>query len=379
MDALEVAGTDSPGFLFATCQIGAERALKCELQRDWPAFRFAYSRPGFLTFKLPPGAVVADDLNLGCIFARSWAFSLGKVTAAELLQRACGVWRLAGELDCDALHVWQRDVARPGWRGFEPHVTPAAVQAEMAIRGNWPPGQGVQLARHPRVAQPAQRVLDCVLVEADEWWVGWHRARGVESCYPGGMLDLEQPPDAVSRAYLKMAEALEWSALPIAAGEKIIELGCAPGGTAQALLDRGLLVIGIDPAKVDDRLLANANFTHVRKYAADVRRREFRGIAWLTADMNVAPQTTLDEVEAIVMHPSVNVRGLLLTLKLLDWNMAADIPRQIERVRGWGYDRVEARQLVHNRQEFCLMALRTRQRRRRRATAPRTTRLKRRR
>src|SRR6186997_3062423 len=48
----------SPSFIFATCQVGAEPALKTELARVWPDFKFAYSRPGFLTFKVPPVAVV---------------------------------------------------------------------------------------------------------------------------------------------------------------------------------------------------------------------------------------------------------------------------------------------------------------------------------
>ena len=38
--------------------------------------------------------------------------------------------------------------------------------------------------------------------------------------------------------------------------------------------------------------------------------------------MNVAPRYTLDAVEAIVTHPEVNIRGLLLTLKLPDWDLA---------------------------------------------------------
>ena len=86
----------------------------------------------------------------------------------------------------------------------------------------------------------------------------------------------------------------------------------APGGASQALLARGLLVTGIDPAQVDPRVLSHPNFTHVRKRAADVRRREFRGVTWLTADMNVDPQATLDAVAAIVTYPTVEIRGLLL-------------------------------------------------------------------
>jgi 23S rRNA (cytidine2498-2'-O)-methyltransferase len=72
--------------------------------------------------------------------------------------------------------------------------------------------------------------------------------------------------------------------------------------------------------------------------------------------MNVAPQYTLDTVEAIVAHPEVEIRGLLLTLKLLDWSLAAEIPNYLDRIRSWGYRDVKVRQLSHNRQEVCVCA-----------------------
>jgi 23S rRNA (cytidine2498-2'-O)-methyltransferase len=355
------AGADPPaaGFLFVTCQVGAEAALKGEMQRRWPSFRFAYSRPGFLTFKLPPEASLDDTFGLDCVFARAWGFCLGKVSAKSLEERVAGVWQLAGDVPFAALHVWQRDLAKPGFRGFEPHVTPAALQAEAALRDAWPPGEGVAPAPHARTVAPGQRVLDCILVEPEEWWVGWHRATAGPSCFPGGVRDLALPEHAVSRAYLKLQDALAWSELPIERAQHIVELGCSPGGASQALLDRGLLVTGIDPAEVDEQVLSNPHFTHVRKRADDVRRREFRGVHWLAADMNVAPQTTLDTVEAIVTHEAVNIRGLLLTLKLLDWDMADAVPEYLERIKRWGYGSVRARQLAHHRQEFVVAALRT--------------------
>ncbi len=42
--------------------------------------------------------------------------------------------------------------------------------------------------------------------------------------------------------------------------------------------------------------------------------------------MNVAPNFTLDAIEAIVIHPEVNIRGMLLTLKLPEWRLASAIP-----------------------------------------------------
>jgi 23S rRNA (cytidine2498-2'-O)-methyltransferase len=107
---------------------------------------------------------------------------------------------------------------------------------------------------------------------------------------------------------------------------------------------------------MDPRVLANPNFAHWKMRGADVRRREFRKVRWLVADMNVAPSYTLDTVEAIVKHSQVDVKGLLMTLKLLEWSLAAEIPAYLERVRSWGYAEVAARQLHHNRQEICVSA-----------------------
>lgn len=364
MDSHQADALAAPQFVFVTCQVGAERALKSEVARRWPAFHFAYSRPGFLTFKLPPGFQPPDDFDLDLVFARSWGFSLGKLDDAELFKRAAGVWRLAHGRRFDALHVWQRDTAKPGWRGFEPGVTDAARAAQAEIEQARPAALRKQ-APLPSLAEIGQTVLDCVLVEPDQWWVGWHRARGDASRYPGGLNELTLPTTAVSRAYLKMVEALDWSGLPLERGQTVAELGCAPGGASQALLARGLRVIGVDPAEVDPVVLADERFTHIRKRATDVRRREFRGVTWLAADMNVAPETTMDAVEGIVTHEAVNIRGLLLTLKLLEWEMADLLPEYLQRIRSWGYRDVRARQLTTNRQDVCVAALRSKSKSRR--------------
>jgi len=73
--------------------------------------------------------------------------------------------------------------------------------------------------------------------------------------------------------------------------------------------------------------------------------------------MNVAPNYTLEAVEQIVTHPQVNVRGMLITLKLLDWKLAEQVPEYLDRVRSWGFNVVRARQLRYNRQEVCVSAL----------------------
>jgi 23S rRNA (cytidine2498-2'-O)-methyltransferase len=184
------------------------------------------------------------------------------------------------------------------------------------------------------------------------------------SRWPGGVPKIELPAEAVSRTYLKTAEALLWSRLPVEPGDRCVELGSAPGGSSQALLERGLRVIGIDPAEMDPAVLEHPNFTHIRARTAALKRDEFRGIRWLTVDSNVAPVHTLDAVEDIVTNDQVHVRGMLLTLKMPDWSLAEAIPEYLERVRSWGYHYVNARQLAFDRQEICVAALRRRELRR---------------
>jgi 23S rRNA (cytidine2498-2'-O)-methyltransferase len=168
---------------------------------------------------------------------------------------------------------------------------------------------------------------------------------------------IKLPAEAVSRAWLKMEEALRWSRLPIPRDARVAEIGSAPGGASQALLARGYTVTGIDPADMAPAVLQHPRFTHIRKRSTQVRRREFRKIRWLTVDMNVAPSYTLTAVEAIVTHPQVNVRGLLLTLKLPQWKLAEHVSEYLERIRSWGYNQVRARQLQHDRREICVAAL----------------------
>lgn len=361
---------DAPQFLFVTCQLGAERAVKQEVAREWPAFRFAYSRPGFLTFKLPAGERVAEDLNLRSVFARACGFSLGKTTAVDLADRAANALKVAAGRQYKQLHVWQRDPLEMGHHGFEPGMTEEVREAEGALRHAMesqaaapltlpaPRGGGVETRTSP--LHRGDLVLDCILVEPTEWWIGYHVVTTVQSRWPGGIFTIEPPADMVSRAYIKMREALAWSRLPVKRNDVVAEIGSAPGGSSQALLEKGLKVIGIDPAEMDERVLANPRFTHIRKRGHEVRRRQFRGVRWLTADINVAPAYTLETVEKIVTHEAVDVEGLLLTLKLLDWKLADEVPDYLVRVKSWGYKHVLARQLSHNRQEICVAAMRER-------------------
>jgi 23S rRNA (cytidine2498-2'-O)-methyltransferase len=348
-------------FIFIVCQLGAEAALKQEVARRYPDLRFAFSRPGFLTFRLPE-PTRGGTFELRSTFARTWGFSLGKAAGTDAAELARAAWRTLGSQPpavglarFEHLHVWQRDRALPGDLGFDPGTGAAAAAAGERLIAERPRATLASL-RLNECAASGDLVLDVVLVEPHEWWLGWHRAESPETRWPGGVPIITAPADMISRAYLKIEEALRWSELPVESGDRCVEIGSAPGGSCQSLLERGCFVTGIDPAEMDARVLANPRFTHLRSRAKDVKRSAFGEFRWLVSDANVAPNYTLDTVEAIVTHTGIEIEGLVLTLKLTDPRFAAQLPLYNKRIRSWGYARVRARQLAFDRQEVCVVA-----------------------
>jgi len=361
----------TPQFLFAVCQCGAELPLKQEIAQGPIDARLAFSRPGFVTFKLDAPCETPEQFQLPATFARSFGFSLGKVQGGLTSDLVTQTWNLPAVQELLAtheiadLHVWQRDTAQPGERGFEPGPTELAQAVEQSLREQSPIEPLRAMPDSPRPPSRRNRwVLDVVLVEPGEWWIGCHRTTRRLDCWPGGVLPIKLPEHAVSRAHLKMQEALHWSALPVTRGDLCVELGCAPGGASQALLEYGLEVLGVDPAEVASELLEHPHFTHIRRRSLEVPHKQLRGVQWLAVDINAVPSYTLDAAEQIVTNDLTNIRGMILTLKLTDWKLAEDLPQLIERVRSWGYRDVRTRQLAFNRQEISLVALRSRGQRR---------------
>lgn len=352
-------------FLFICCQYGAEPALKSEIERMWPNLRFAFSRPGFVTFKHVGEKPFPPNVDLKSVFARTYGFSLGEIkgeTTADMAQAAC---ELAAGRTYQQLHVWPRDTAEPGHRGFIPGPTDATADVGIAVQtAAISAGLINDKVRINGIGRTDHKILDVIVVDENHWWLGHHSASSRVLRQPGGVFKTSLPEHAVSRAFLKMNEAIAWSQLPLAAGERIVEIGSAPGGASQALLERGMLVTGIDPSEMHEKVKSHENFTHVRKRGADLKRKEYEPYKWLAIDTNVAPTHTLDTADNIVNHETTNIRGMLLTLKLPEWTLCEEVGSYLERIRSWGFADVRARQLASNRQEICVAALRSKSERR---------------
>lgn len=360
-------------FLFAPCQVGAEKVLKTEVGRLYPDFRFAFSRPGFLTFKIPDGFCQPEerleliaDLSEQSIFARTASLSLGRIEVSEPTEIVKEAWRIIEEnrFFINRIHVFRRDPDVPGSQGFEPGSTPELLELHRMLFESAPNpkflGFGNISPDHPALL--GETILDLVQVDENRYFLGVHGVFdgcSIQAYYPGGVLPIRLPENAVSRAWLKFEEGLRWSGLPIDKHSRCLDIGAAPGGGSQALLARGTEVFGVDPGEMDPIVLKNPKFKHIRGRLNQTKRSLYKEARWLIADMNVAPNYTLDVLEDLVGRNDMKIRGMLFTLKLLHWDLVKTLPRCTERIRRWGFDDVRVKQLAFNRQEVMVSAQKT--------------------
>lgn len=357
------------GFLLVGCQGGAEEALCRRQQAVLPQVSKGVWRRGAVTFRLPeasadsPGFDPPDDFFPDLTFARAVIRSLGQAKGSTEQEQIDDLLGLAGTTSWDNVHAWVR--APRGATADEAAAQAAALRAKIleALQARRLLGRhALERIIDDPTAQPGDLVLDCIIDEegdspSQRLWVGWHRANTPPSQWPGGLYPVALPADKVSRAWLKLDEAIATFAIPLEPGQRAVELGCAPGGACQRLLEAGLSVTGIDPALVDARVAAHPRFEQRRMRARDVRLKELRGFDWVVADMNIDPTSTLEAVERVVTAPGSRPKGIIATLKLPEWSRAAGLPEWLSLFRGWGYAPT-ARQLSTGGREICVMALR---------------------
>lgn len=352
----------SPRFLFVCCQVGAEQTCKKELTDRYPGLRFAFSRPGFMTFKVVDPKIKMKTFRLWSTFARLWGWSAGKainddndLLATDMAEQ---ITALCKKTPLKSLHFWQRDTSQPGKGGFEPGISPVAHEASKRLvaklQSKFPDVQC------NKVSKAGERTICVVLVAPNEWWLGWHESSSTAQTWPGGAPLIQLPGSAVNRAWLKMNEAVMWSELPIHKGDVVAEIGSAPGGASQYLLSLGANVVAIDPAAMDATVVKDRRLKHIRRKARDVPKKDLESVRWLTIDINMPPSYTIEVIQDYVIERGLPVRGIIATLKLPDWKLATEIQTYRRQLEDLGFASVSTRQLAFNRQEICLVAVRKR-------------------
>jgi hypothetical protein len=332
----------SSQFLFVLCNSGAERALKLEVQAQGLDWRFSYQKKGFVTFKAPPQQppFTLSSLNQPIALARRLCISLGKSTTRQ---------------EAEALIV-----AAAGANTLIHHARYGDYKMEGVSDGQ---------ASTPKVLHEGQPIGTVVELGEGEFFAGLHLHGPFLSPDPAGDSATPMPERSPSRAWLKFEEAVRFFNLCFTTKDVVVEVGCAPGGVALALLERGISMVGVDPATMADCITPYAIadrasdqgkkpwFYHCRKPAALVGKRDLgRGVSWFMSDMNQSPGVIVREcVRFASMAPEI--RGALMTLKLTDLCQVVDKSQWFAPLLAAGFTVVRLQSLSVNHKELTLLAL----------------------
>jgi len=319
-------------FVFSLGNPGSENGLKQEVETMRLGWRSGYQRRGFVTFKADaPFSLESLDVQLAC--SRRLCLSFGKSATREEAVR---------QLESTSIihHA----------RYFERKMQGLPCEARL---------------------QPGQIIGTVVELGPEEFWAGIHRHTPFLSLDPAGDSGLVMPADSPSRAWLKLEEAVRFFGLDFTPADIVVELGCAPGGVVLALLRRGVSVIGVDPAKMADVVMAAAIanrdgtvgrepwFFHCRKPAALASKRDLgQGVTWFMSDMNQSPDVVLREC-ARFCKMAPEIRGVLITLKLTDIMQVVDKIRWFETLASMGFTHMRLQQLAVHHKEFSLLAMKS--------------------
>ncbi|TAJ95906.1 MAG: hypothetical protein EPO31_00335 [Gammaproteobacteria bacterium] len=144
----------------------------------------------------------------------------------------------------------------------------------------------------PTHIQPDTRVIQLCLTEMGLWH-GADAARDLSHPAPGGVGRYRLDPRSPSRSYLKIEEAFDLLGVEPRAGDRVVDLGAAPGGWTLAFLRRGCRVTAVDhgamriPAEYADRL------THRRENGLTFGLTDGQPVDWLACDMLIPPGPAL--------------------------------------------------------------------------------------
>lgn len=348
--------------LYCSVQPGFEDALATEVLDRYPGSQLREALPGWRVFALAAGNATekaeetAIDGAAPSRFARSWG---------QLLGRGTRPWESGAHAPLFAapfhFQAWSRKHSVPGARERNPVLIDVQLkepELRRAMRDARLPVLGAEL-----LPRPGEPVVSLIRVAPADWAWSYHRHAPGRIAHPGG--EHPWPPHAVpSRAYLKCQEAVEWSGEELLPGQQAVELGCAPGGAAQALLERGIQVMGVDPAPLAPEVEALAarkglELAHHRCLAEKLDPSCLPArIDWLFSDMNVHPRELFALLET--WRPVLRdrgVRALFLTLKLTERALIGELGAIEARLRSeWGWRRAECRQLSSHRREILLYA-----------------------
>lgn len=243
---------------------------------------------------------------------------------------------------------------------------PLAEELQQRMRGwDWTSAARHGGSHQEVLVSEARRWVQVWVISTETVWVGITEARDVLSPQPAGRTKLRRPADAVSRAGLKLEEAIHWVGVGPERGETVADLGAAPGGWTQVLLGRGARVVAVDPKTL--KVTAPAGrLEHLRESAFDYAPPDT--LDWVVCDMAWRPA----EVARLIAKWGRRgwARQFVANFKLPMRKKVQQLEEVVAILKEGGWTGLRGRHLFHDRDEVTVYGWLSAAQARRPARAP---------
>ncbi|MCC5846035.1 MAG: hypothetical protein JJU05_17440 [Verrucomicrobia bacterium] len=199
-----------------------------------------------------------------------------------------------------------------------------------------------------KLLRDAKGMILQLLLCREGLWVSAAPAAALTAPVPGGRFRMKMDPEAPSRSYLKMEEALVRLGIEPAEDERVIDLGAAPGGWTYAFAKRGCFVTAVDngPLKLSTAAVRRVEHLHRDGLTFKVPHH-LPPVDWLVGDMLIPPGKAFGVLKYWV--GGRHCRRLILNIKLPQEQPLPALLPILEWIRSRGA--FEVRQLYHDRRE----------------------------
>ncbi len=217
------------------------------------------------------------------------------------------------------------------------------------------------LAREVNTYCPINKtVINIIALGFNEIWFGVHKAGKLTTNYPNSAVEIEVPIDSPSKSYLKIAQIMKLFHVNFSEKDNWLDFGSAPGGASYYLLNKGCRVWGIDPAKMDEKVLENSRYHHITKALQDLSQEELpaRDIEWIHVDLNLNPNQAIKEVLRLAKKYAGRLKGIIFTVQVVKNEYIQDIESFEDKFFDWGFTNVTSRHVPSHKNEYIIIAKR---------------------
>ena len=305
-----------------------------------------------------PGLVAADGLPAEpLIFEHQRLPDAHLIPLADLKPISDHTWRSIMGAVLDAQHRWTLHAgALPN--ELQPRVTGVANTLLRLARKLGPALDDLERPPHRAERMDDALVLQLCLTPEGLWHSTAPMA-SLSSRQPGGEVRMKDDPQAPSRSFLKVEEAFycmnEWPQ----PGQRVVDLGAAPGGWTLAFAKRGCAVAAVDNGalKLPPPGSGWGPVEHLKRDGLSFALpADTPPVDWLVADMLVPPGCVVSLLRNWLKAPAM--KRFVVNMKLPEGPPLGAIRPLQELLAQHPNFQTKLRHLYHDREEITVMGRR---------------------